>query len=101
MKITPLEALCEECLTIFIGISILFLVDITPDINERSGSVCEEDAAVLRIWQETCQSSGAIGGVNIECPNNLSNSIVKRMWTKDGVSIDSSDEIISSTGPRI
>ena len=56
---------------------------------------------MLRIGQETCQSSGAIDGVNIECHNSLSNSVVERMWTKDGVPIDSSDETISSTGPGI
>ena len=37
----------------------------------------------------------------IECPNSLSNSVVERMWIKDGVPIDSSDETIPSTGPGI
>ena len=31
----------------------------------------------------------------------LSNSFIERMWTKDGVPIDSSDITISSTGPGI
>ena len=56
---------------------------------------------MLRIGQETCLSSGAIGGVNIECQNKFNNTIFERMWTKDSVPIDSSDETISSTGPGI
>ena len=83
------------------GISIVSLIDIAPNISEGSGFVREADAAVLRIGEETCQSSGAIVGVNIVCPNMLSNSVIERMWTKDGVPIDSSDETISSTGPGI
>ena len=85
--------MCQECLTIFLA----FSIDIAPDINERDGFV--ENPTLLRIGQTTCQDRAATGGVNIECPNTLSNSVVERMWTKDGVPIDSSNETISSTGP--
>ena len=87
--------MCQECLTIFLA----FSIDIAPDINEGSGFVPNPTLVPLRIGEITCQDRAATGGVNIECPNNQSNSVVERMWTKDGVPIDSSDETISSTGP--
>ena len=80
----------------------LFIVT-TPDIDKSSGFVSEQDAMLLRIGEETCQSSGATSGVKIKCPimSNLSNVVFERRWTKDGVLIDSSDETILTTGPGI
>ena len=91
----------KNVLQYLFGISIVSLIDTAPDIIEGSGFVREEDAAVLRIGEETSQLSGAISGVHIVCPNKFNNTIFERMWTKDGVPINSSDETISSTGPGI